>query len=324
MATYVKRGSAWRVQVRKGGQSYSATFPSKAAAQQWAVQVESDIVSGRLGSVPDRPFKDVIDRYLREVTPKKRGHRAEMFRLKRTIDDELAEVRLRQLGPEHFAAWRDRRLNSVGAASVLREWATLSNVCNVAVREWRWLRSNPMAGLKKPDQPRPRQRLISQNEIDAIIRACGADYSTAQGRVGAAFLFAIETAMRAGEICGLTWVNVKERYAHIPVTKNGLSRDVPLSDKALKILNSLGTRGGEGVFNLTAASLDALFRKAKARAMVSGFTFHDARATALTALSRKLNVMQLARVSGHRDLRILQNVYYRETAGDIAPLLNDE
>lgn len=321
MATFNKCPSGWRVRVRKAGQTHTATLPTKAAAQQWATQVEADILAGKLGNIPDKTFKDLVDRYLKEVTPTKRGERPERHRLNRTIDDDLGKVRLPQLGPEHFSAWRDRRLRSVSAASVLREWATLAHVCNVAVKEWRWLRVNPMVGIKKPPQPAPRQRIIAPAEIDAVLHACGVDYSTAQGRVGAAFEFALETAMRAGEICGLTWEHVHPKHVHLPKTKNGDTRDVPLSSRAQEIVK-LMPKDGDTVFGLRSSILDALFRKAKARALVEGFTFHDSRANALTRLSKKLNVMQLARVSGHRDLRILQRVYYRVAVDDIADIIN--
>ncbi|MFP3656085.1 integrase, partial [Burkholderia sp. SIMBA_052] len=49
--------------------------------------------------------------------------------------------------------------------------------------------------------------------------------------------------------------------------------------------------------------------------------FHDSRAEALTRMSRKVDVMTLARISGHADLRILQRTYYRESAADIAARL---
>jgi integrase len=131
-------------------------------------------------------------------------------------------------------------------------------------------------------------------------------------RVGAAFLFAIETAMRAGEICALTWDNVFEKHMHLPVTKNGYSRDVPLTVEASRIIEQLKpvTETEPTVFAVSARSVDALFRKAKKRALIEDLHFHDSRREALTGLAEIFDVMELARISGHRDLRIVQNVYY--------------
>ena len=318
MASFVKRGKTWRVQIRKSGQSHSASFPNKAQAVEWATKIEAGILAGKLGMIPDKTFGDAVERYIKEVVPGKRGSRPEKYRLLRTVDDALGKVKLTSLRPEDFSGWRDRRLQKVSPASVLREWGTLANVCNIAVNEWRWLNENPMRNVKRPVEVAPRQRVITQDEIDRIVFVCGDDYSTAMGRVGLAFQFAIETAMRAGEICGLTWEHVFERHVHLPTTKNGHPRDVPLSDAASLILSRLPKNLGSQCFGITPGSLDALFRRAKVKARCDGFTFHDARRTALTRLAKLFqNVLDLARISGHRDLSLLLRVYY---APDIADL----
>ncbi len=328
MASYNRCPTGWRVRIRKGGQVHTATFPLKAQCVEWATAVEADIISGKLGRIPEKTFGDLVTRYKQEITPTKRGERAENLRLDRAINGDLGKVRLAELSPAHVTEWRDKRLAAVSAASVNREWNTLCHACNVAIKNWKWLRENPFSIVKRPPDPPPRQRLITQAEIDAILHVCGDDYRTAMGRVGLAFSFALETAMRAGEICDLRWENVLATHVHVRqfrddgtlATKTGLARDVPLSSAAIAIIEKVRKERGP-VFNLTSATLDALFRKAKLKACVSGFTFHDSRGNALTRLSKVLNVLQLARISGHRDLRILQQVYYRETAADIAALI---
>ena len=67
-------------------------------------------------------------------------------------------------------------------------------------------------------------------------------------------------------------------------------------------------------------SLDALFRKARDRAMIEGLTFHDSRHEAITRLAGRLDVLELARMVGHRDLRMLM-VYYNKTAAELADKL---
>jgi integrase len=109
-------------------------------------------------------------------------------------------------------------------------------------------------------------------------------------------------------------IDLTRRVAHLAMTKNGTSRDVPLSPRALALLERLGER----VFDLSAASLDALWRKAKGRTPVQDLHFHDLRAEALTRLSRVFSVLELARISGHKDLNLLMRVYYREDAADLA------
>lgn len=62
----------------------------------------------------------------------------------------------------------------------------------------------------------------------------------------------------------------------------------------------------------------ALFSRLTRQQMVKELTFHDARATALTLLSKKVDVMVLARISRHRDISLLHRVYYRVTTEEIA------
>ena len=87
---------------------------------------------------------------------------------------------------------------------------------------------------------------------------------------------------------------------------------MPLSRAALRLFRSWHGWTVDG------ASLDSLFRKARVRAGLSGFTFHDSRRTALTWMSQKLDPMTLAKVSGHKELSILLNVYYAPNISEIA------
>ena len=147
----------------------------------------------------------------------------------------------------------------------------------------------------------------------------------ATSRVGSALLFAIETAMRVGEIVDVTWdqVDLDRRAVHIPKTKNGSPRDVPLSSEAIRIITQLKPITKDStVFDLRTDQVDALFRKAKARALIEGLHFHDSRREALTRLAKIFGVMELAKISGHRDLRILQTVYYAPSVEDLASKLD--
>lgn len=168
------------------------------------------------------------------------------------------------------------------------------------------------------------ERRPSQKEIDSLLYTLGYDGntpSTITSRVGAAFAFAIETGMRAGEIAGLTWdrVYLEERYLKTFGKTQAARRDVPLSPKAIAILNSLD-KSEELVFQLKTGQIDALFRKARDKALIKDLHFHDSRAEAVTRLASKLNINALAMAIGHKDLRML-TIYYRESASDIAKKL---
>lgn len=321
MATIEKRGDMWRVRARKNGVSKSASFRTKAEATAWGNRIELEIAAGKIGKVPDKSFGELLQRYADDVSSTKRGARWEQIRIAKIQQDKIADVRLPALAAPVVTDWRDRRLKEVSAASVRREWNMLSHACALAVREWHWLTVNPFRLVKRPDEAKPRDRRPTKDELDAILLALG--YSTDEApetmtaRVGAAALFAVETGMRASEICRMTRAHIDGKVAHLADTKNGSDRDVPLSVEALRIIGQLPETTGP-VFGLTTASLDALWRKGCARAMVDDLHFHDLRREALTRLASKLSVMELARVSGHRDLRILQKVYFSPDIQDLA------
>ena len=323
MASITKRGGGWFAQVRRQGISRSASFTTKAEAVAWAAKLEAEILAGQRGEVPDKTFGDLLGRYRDEVSATKRGERWERLRIGLMQRDAISAVHLRDLDAKHVAEWRDRRLGQVSAASVRREWNLLSAACNIAVREWRWLRDNPFREVRRPAPTAARDRIASDNEIERLLFALGYDYDatpeTIMARVGAAVLFAVETAMRAGEIAGLTWGNVFEdrRFAKVGSGKTAAARrDVPLSPEALRILKQL-PRDGDPVFGLTTAQIDVLFRKAKARALIDDLHFHDLRHTAITRLAKRLDVLALARMVGHRDLRMLA-IYFNPSAEDLA------
>lgn len=306
MATYYKTGETWRAQVARRGIRKSASgFKTKAAAVAWAGRVEAEIMAGIRGEVPHLPFSVLLQRYATEVSPKKKGERWEVVRLQALERDPLASVSLRRLGAPHVAEWRDRRLQSVSAASVRREWNLLSNVCAIAVREWRLLQSNPFKDLARPKSSQPRNRIATDEELDMLTKSA----SVNMRRV---IMFAVETGMRAGEIASLKPEDIRGAVATLNDTKNGTSREVPLSKGALEQLPA--------PFGLTAESISALFAQLCKRCEIEGLTFHDLRHLAATRLSKKLNTLQLCRMFGWKDPKQAMT-YYNETAAEVAEKL---
>ncbi len=320
MASFRKRGDAWRAEIAVLGVRESATFPTRQEARAWAADRETAIRAGKRGGAARRPLREALVRFEREVSPTHRGRRWEALRLRRMGRDRIAAVLMSDLRPSDFADWRDRRLREVSPPSVAREFNLLRSVLEVARREWGWLTDNPMRDVRRPAGRPPRRRRVSPEEADRITLALGWDGASppqnASQRVAVAFLFAIETAMRAGEIVDLTWDRVGAKSVTLPRTKNGDQREVPLSSSARALL-ALLPHDGDRVFGINGALRDALFRRARDRAGVVGLRFHDTRAEAITRLSKKLDIMELARAVGHRDIRSLM-IYYAPTASEIA------
>jgi integrase len=319
MASIKPYRNGWRAQVKLKTGRDSATFRTRKEAAQWALQREAELSGARL---PDKSLADALTRYSDEVSPSHKGHRWEVLRLANMAQSPLARLPLAGITGPDVAGWRDARLAEVSAATVAREMTLLRSVFEAARLDWGWIKANPMADVRKPRTPTSRKRRVTADEIERVSLACGLDTlraDTALNRTGLAFLFALETAMRAGEILGMVWPDVAEKSVRLPQTKNGDVRSVPLSLRAREII-ALLPRDAPTVFNLHAGTRDALWRQAVARTGIPDLHFHDARAEAIWRLSKKLDVMELARVIGHRNLSSLL-LYYQTSADDLADRL---
>lgn len=326
MASIQKTAKGYRAQIAILGTRDSKTFATRREAVDWANRREIE-----LREVKDKDpglrhtLREALRKYADEVTPKKRGARWEEVRLAAfegyllPLDTPIALV-----APKHIALFRDSRLKSVSTASVRREISILSAMFETARKEWGWVQGNPCSDVKKPPNKKHRERLISWRECKAMLRAM--DYSkrrcvsSTKQAVAVCFLVALRTGMRAGELCGLKWSDVHDRYCHLPLTKNGDSRNVPLSTRAVRLIEHMRGWDDELVFGLKAASLDALFRRYRTLAGLEGFTFHDSRHTAATMLSKKVDVLTLCKIFGWKDTK-QSLTYYNPTASNIAVLL---
>lgn len=328
MATVRKRGDRWRVEVYRDGKRKSKTCSTKTEAILWGAEEEKKLELMANGMQPETLFSDVIKRYLNEVTPTKRGEKHEFNRLTRFLHHPITDKYISDVTRHDLELWIKERLETVKGESVRRELSTIGHIFKVAVERWGYIQNSPMVGLQQPQASKPRTQRFTQEDIDEIIKISGYNESlkTAKARTGAAMLFAVETAMRAGEICNLTWdnVNLEKRTAFLPITKNGSSRIVPLTKAAVKILERLKDEieQGDTCFQVKSNILDATFRKLKKTANREYLHFHDTRREALTRLAKKVDVMTLAKISGHKDIRILQNVYYAPNMEEVAELLD--
>ena len=322
MASISKQANGrFRVQIDKAGRRDSKIFDTRHQAMAWAVQREEELTGKQL---PVRTLDQALARYAEEVSPGHAGCNWELVRIGAMRRSPLAARRLADITGADIASWRDQRLKQVAPATVLREMKQLRAVFESARRDFGWIRANPMIDVTKPKAPPSRKRRIAEDEVQRLMLGFGLGETlrgdTDTQRVGLCFLLALETAMRAGEILGLTWgaVDLESRVADLPRTKNGDVRQVPLSRRAVEILQAFGPGDSKKpVVGVLERSRDALFRKIRKRADLDDLHFHDSRAEAIWRLSKKFDVLQLARVIGHRDLKSLM-IYYNESAADLA------
>jgi len=327
MPTFRKRGDSWRAEVARNGHRESKTFSTKREAMDWANRRELELANVRAGKVTRWTLADVMQRYADEVSPEKAGERWEKARIAAMKTDQVAKMVMQDIGPADLAAWRDRRLAKVQGATVLREIGLLRAIWTRAkLGEWRYVDHDPWPDVIKPQDNPARKVIFQEGQAERIVTALGYEGGTPKDKreqTAVAFLLALETAMRSGEILTLEWkhVHLERRMLHLPKSKNGDARDVPLSRRAVELLEAMKGIDEDKVFTVNAGLRDAYFRQGKTLAKIDGPTFHDARATAITRLAKKLDLLELARMVGHRDPRSLMT-YYRESATEIANKLD--
>lgn len=335
MATFRKRGNKWQAQVRLAGQPpISRSFDRKSEAEVWAKRIEVGLQGQpeRKQSKAKLTLHDLLDRYERSVTPTKRGKSAERYRLKTLKAHRIASLTIDKLTPVQVAAYRDERLEKVQGASVRRELTILRHCLRVAACEWGidTLEKNPVAAITKPSSGRARNRRLTDEDARKIGEGLQA---TRNPYIRHAITFAIATGMRRGELLSLTWTNVDlaNRVASLPLTKNGEARVVPLSSLALNVLSDLRAINAEQgtpahnhphVFPLSANALRLAWERVKRRAGIQDLRFHDLRHEAISRFFEAgLSVPEVRLISGHKDVKMLFR-YTHLKAEDVAKKLS--
>ncbi|GGD86037.1 site-specific integrase [Caballeronia grimmiae] len=381
MPTIRKRGQyQWEAQVRRRGYpAQSKTFTTKAEAEAWASMIESEMSRGiwvSRNEAEATTLYEALKRYEEEISLTKKGAAQEASVLKVCQAADLAKRPLATIRSADIAKLRDEWLKDYKPATVLRRLAVLSHVFNVARKEWGMESlSNPVELIRKPQPNNARTRRIALSEPAAGVPDADDPESLRGAQDGelervvtasnsallpAIIWLAVETAMRRGEIVSLRWehVDLKRRVAHLPATKNGDARDVPLSPRAISVLQALKdncaetedapkaapTTAGVGdekrrVFDIRSDAVTRAFERAVARAReryldecrearrrpdgkyLTDLRFHDLRHEATSRLASIFPMHELTKITGHKDPRMLMR-YYHPRAEDLAKRLS--
>ena len=326
MASFRQRNNKWQARVsRDGHPTQVKTFNARCDAERWSRLVESEMDKGQFVSIDvaqRTTLGDLIYRYLAEVTPTMKGVTEDTIRLKAIMRNPIARWSMANLSASRIAGFRDERLKEVSGGTVIRELAYLSAIINHARREWGINVPNPVQMVRKPQSPQARSRVLTDEEISKLLQALEPTGRRSHWTKPAVQL-ALATAMRRGELLSLRWehIDLQDRTAFLPDTKNGDSRTVPLSSVAVQVLAELPRHFSGVVIPVKYFTLDAAFKRGVRRSGLDGVRFHDLRRTAITRMAEKLpNVIELAAVSGHKSLMVLKR-YYRPSAMDLAKKL---
>lgn len=279
----------------------------------------------------DTTLADLLDRYLEEISPTKRSGNSDLSRVA-AINRRLGAYKLTALTPKLLAEFRDEKLRTLNPQTVIHHLALINRALTLATREWGFVLPGGVPKVVKPRLPPGRDRRVQQGEIDAIVAA------TESVVLADLVPFAVETGMRRGEILALDWeyIDFQRRTAYLPKTKTDTPRTVPLSSKALGILQKR-QEAGEGVpFAMNEDAVTTAFMRAvrRARAVYEaacvvegkspsarwlvGIRLHDLRHEATSRFFEKgLSVMEVTTVTGHKTMEMLKR-YTHLRAADVA------
>jgi hypothetical protein len=162
MVSFRKRGDKWQARVhRRDHCPVVKSFNTKADAVKWARHTESQLDLGTLApkaAMP--PLIRIVDRYLAEVTPTKKGAAQELNRGRQIARRPLGSMQLDKITSEVLSKYRDARLHEVSNNTVRLELAFISVVFEQCAKEWGYRVSNPVKQIRIPKPGNPRQRRL--------------------------------------------------------------------------------------------------------------------------------------------------------------------
>jgi integrase len=324
MATFQRRGARWRAQVRRRGlKPLSKTFEKHEDAARWAQTVEGRLAVGDvldLSEARRTTLGEALERYLAEATPLKKGAKQERVRIQAWLRDPLANRPLASIRSMDIAAWRNERVVAGKAPTTVRNALTIiSQVFQVAGTEWGMQGlQNPVRGVRMPRSRPARDRRLEPGEEERVLAGCDA---AGQRLMRPIVIWALETAMRQGEILALEARSIRGNVAYLHDTKTTRARSVPLSTRALRVLDGLAVPLRGPLFPITQDSLEYFWRKALRIAGIAGLRFHDLRHEATSRLfERGLDSMEVMSITGHSTTDMLKRYTHFRAADLVAKL----
>lgn len=322
--TKLKSGK-WRVQIRSHNKYISKSFLKKAHASMWAKEIEYQLDRDQYEDFSDTArisLGELITRYREEITPHKKGRDTEKYKLNFILRHKIAKVKLLSLKAKHIIDFK-KDISEGRAPSTINKYIHyIYTVWETAKLNWDIALPyrNPCELVKKEKVKDKIDRILSIEEYQDLLQACTTS--------NLAFLsdiveFAYITAMRFGEITKLKTsnINFEKSTALLIDTKNGETRLVPLTRRALEICKKFRFR--EKLFDINRDKFRHYFEQACFRAKVKNFRFHDLRACAITNLFLNgWSIAEVSVVSGHKTWSELKR-YTRIQPDTLVSKIND-
>lgn len=319
----------WYAEIMGGGQRKGCTFANKREALAWATANEDVLRSGgHFGESPagDMLFSAATRRYEAEILPHKRPNTQDRERtILSHLDRFFGQLLLSEIDTARAAEYRNLRAVKVKRDTYLREFNVLSDLFNVAVREWRCRAVNPVKELKLPAKAPGRIRFLTELEARRLLEACAASQNE---KLLAYVLQQLHTGMRPGEGAGIKWraIDPARMAIELPETKT-TPRWVPVTALVMSQIERLrpqSWRPEDYVYLPPTVSAairqrpNRYFRRAFQTACavidLKNFTMHDLRHTAASyLLMAGVDLRTIMEIIGHTTMQMLQKYTHLAT-----------
>ena len=298
MPSIRKRQGKYQVQVRAQGQYISKTFRQLKDAKKWGIFYENKIYLGVDLEVLDKnlSLKDLINRYLLEITPTKKGSIPERIRLLRLLKEPLVNNKIYALKTKDFLKFKNIRIKD-GNRTCAYDLVLLHHIYNTAIKQWCYpITHNPVSNIKKPRCNPPRERRLNDNELKYIL-----NHQFKNCNMGHVIELAIETGMRRGEILSITTEDIKDDSIYLSDTKNGSPRRIPLTNKIKEVIDKSSLP-----YSISSNAVRLNWYRMTKKAGIVDLHFHDLRHEAISRFFEKgLSIPEVSLISGHKDVRQL-------------------
>jgi integrase len=324
MASICRHGAGWQVRIRRTGYpTQTKSFKVKRDAEAWARQFEVKMDQGVTAdrrSIARKTLGDLLDAYLVRVEKKRKGHQ-HAYLVRKWRRHPIAERRLESLTSKDFAELRDERLAKVKTKTAREDLVMFRHAYELGRKELGFDGlTNVVLDAELPNEGPSRTRRLSNEEYRRLIGA--AKKSDAPWLVDFIIIL-VETAMRRGELLKAEWrhFDVHRGVLHLPETKNGSPRDVPLSPKAIRVFKRI-PRTGSRMFHITPDSASQAFLRLARKLGIEDLRVHDLRHEGISRLFERgdLGDIQISEISGHKSLQQLKR-YAHLRAEKLAKIL---
>ena len=303
MSTIRKHYRKWQCLVRvKDHPQIIKSFKLREDAKRWGIETELKIRREDAGitNIKYPTFNEIGLRYIDEVSITKKGFVNERNIIKALFCEAWSAYPINKITPDVVGKFRDRQLKSITGTSINRKLDVISTIFTTCKKEWGYPAANPVLSIRRPKKSEPRNRRLSDKELNLLIRGNQTDEVMRN-----VMQIMLETGMRSGEVIRISHDHLKGATFHIPITKT-VPHTIPLTKKGLELIKNATLP-----FNTTVDAIGKKFSKLCKKYKIKDAVPHDLRHNSLSDFMRvkNLNVPETMLIAGHKDPRMLLRIY---------------